>query len=179
MKKLLTIGLLFTSLLVLSACNKTKTVDEILTENRTVLSWKQLGPMVKFAKQIKEYEAILATSGCKAGESYYLSLSQNYSYLKDFKKGLSYLDELEKCYPTAYSVATDKRKLLLNNKAVIYSDWWYYLLEEGKVFSNKYKESKDLYLEIIGTFGWTNLLDEDERQGYMDRISDIEKQLDL
>lgn len=179
MKKIATISLLFTSLLILTACTKTRTVDQILTENTwTVISWQQLDPMVKFAKQIKEYEVVLAISGCKAGESYYLSLSQNYNYLKDFEKGLSYLDELEKCYPTAYSVVTDKRKLLLNNKAVLYSDRWYYLLEEGKAFSKKYKESKDLYLELIGTFDGTNLLPADEKKGYMERIVEIEKRLE-
>jgi len=149
-------------LLLLFGC--LKDVDKSNENNQTMnLTW--------FYKKITDYEKVISQSWCKAGESYYLWLSQYYKYTHQYKKSLDILKDLADCYPAAYKEKTIKLKLLLHNIWAVYEEWARYLKQKGdKHYKEKYQKAKEAFQNIIDIFSWTKLLSEDEIRWYKERI---------
>jgi len=125
----------------------------------------------EFKEQIEQYEQILAWSGCKAWESYFLWLSQDYKYIHQYQKAIDILNKLADCYPGAYKEKTSKLKLLLNNAWVVYEEWAYYLKQNWNPdYKNKYVKARQSFETLMQLFSGTKLLTEEEINSYRERM---------
>jgi len=132
----------------------------------------------KYGPEIAKLNQTIAEKKCQAGDEVYISLAQDYTYIKDFKKALATYDTMSQCYPDAYQVLSDKYKLLLNNRAALYEDWGYYLENTAKDPRNaekKYQEAVKIFRNMIQTFTNTDKLNADEVKAYENRIEQIQK----
>lgn len=119
----------------------------------------------KYASEIATLTQTIAEKKCEAGEEAYITLAQDYTYIKDFKKALSIYEDLSECYPGAYQVISDKYKLLLNNRAALYEDWGYHLKNtenDPRNSEKKYQEAVKIFKNIIQTFKNTDKINADE-----------------